>query len=363
MAATFHRLTVASVERLTPDAVAIAFDVPEEARETFRHKAGQYVTLRATINGIEYRRNYSLCSSPYRAERPTIGVKRVANGVMSQYLNDHLVVGEAMDLYPPMGSFCVDPDPEKSTSYVLYAGGSGITPVLSIIRALLEQQPKSQITLVYANRDEQSIMFAEQIDALASAYADTLRVYHLLEDNASASRSSYAGRLDEATAKAFLPTIVTDARAHQHYVCGPQGMMDAVVSWLRAVDVEPAAIHQELFTISKHQAETMNPEASSTADDAAERKTRTITIRLYGTESTFDVEPDETILTAAQRANLDPPFACQIGACCTCRAKLVTGKVVMDEREALSDDEIAEGYILTCQSHPTTDDVFADYDQ
>ena len=363
MAPTFHRLPVATVERLTPDAVAIAFDVPADLRDTFRHKAGQYVTVRLVIDGVEYRRNYSLCSSAVGDERPTIGVKRVANGAVSQYLHGNLTVGATLDLYPPMGSFCIEPNPASSTSYVLYAGGSGITPVLSIMRTLIEQQPQSRVALVYANRDEQSIMFAEQIDALAAANADRVTVHHILEDNASATRSSYAGRLDQATATALLPKIVANAPAQQHYLCGPQGMMDAVVSWLRAAGVDQAAIHQELFTISKHQAETMNAEASSTADDAAERKTRTITIRLYGTESTFEVEPDETILTAAQRANLDPPFACQIGACCTCRAKLVSGKVVMDEREALSDDEIAEGYILTCQSHPTTDNVFADYDQ
>lgn len=363
MAPTFHRLSVAAVEQLTPDAVAISFDVPADLRDTFRYKAGQYVTLRLTIDGVEYRRNYSLCSSPVAGERPTIGVKRVTNGAVSQYLHGNLSVGAALDLYPPMGSFCIEPNPASAMAYVLYAGGSGITPVLSIMRTLIEQQPQSRITLVYANRDERSIMFAEQIDALASSHADRLVVHHVLEDNASATRSSYAGRLDQATAAMLLPKIVANAAGQQHYVCGPQGMMEAVVSWLRAAGVEQAAILQELFTISKHQAETMSSEASSTADDAVERKTRTITIRLYGTESTFDVEPDETILTAAQRANLDPPFACQIGACCTCRAKLVSGTVIMDEREALSDDEIEEGYILTCQSHPTADNVFADYDQ
>ena len=363
MALTFHRLAIAAVDRLTPDAVAISFDVPADLRDIFRHKAGQYVTMRLMIDGIEYRRNYSLCSSPSGDERPTIGVKRVANGTVSQYLHDSLTVGATLELYPPMGSFCIEPNPASATAYALYAGGSGITPVLSIMRTIIEQQSKSTVTLVYANRDERSIMFAQQIDALAAANPERVFVHHVLEDNASASRSSYAGRLDEATATALLPKLIVDATTLQHYVCGPQGMMDAVVTWLRSVDVGQASIHQELFTIIKHQAETMNPESSSTADDAVEQKTRTITIRLYGAESSFDVEPDETILTAAQRANLDPPFACQIGACCTCRAKLVSGRVVMDEREALSDDEIADGYILTCQSHPTTDDVFADYDQ
>lgn len=360
MAVTFHRLPVLSVTHLTDDAVSIAFDVPEHERTSFTYQAGQYVTVKVVVDGVEHRRNYSLCSSPALTEPLTVGVKRVMGGTVSTYLHQNLRAGDTLELYPPMGRFTLD---ETERPMVLYAGGSGVTPVLSMLKTVLHTQPNRHVTLVYANKNARSIMFADTITALQAAFAERLTVVHVLEDNGSAPASSYAGRLDEQTSKTVLAQHVDDPASCEHFICGPQGMMDAVTSALHSLGVPAAHVHHEYFTISKHQADPMHHDADSSAAASAEPKTRTVTIRLYGTESTFTVEPDETILTAAQRANLDPPFACQIGACCTCRAKLLSGKVVMDEREALSDEEIDEGYILTCQSHPVTDDVLADYDQ
>ncbi|MBU3741167.1 MAG: 2Fe-2S iron-sulfur cluster binding domain-containing protein [Candidatus Kapabacteria bacterium] len=363
MAVTFHSLTVASVARPTDESVAISFRVAEADRSAFSFVPGQYLTVKAVIDGVEQRRNYSICSSPRGDEPLTIGVKRVANGAMSQYLNDHVKPGDMLELYPPMGSFTIDVDTPSADPIVLYAGGSGITPILSMLKSILDAQPNRSVTLIYANRNERSIMFADVIDGLALAHPDRFRQLHVLEDNATATRTSYAGLLDADMAAMLLSSVTSDAAACQHYICGPQGMMEAVGRALHQLAVPESNIHREYFTISTHKSQPMNHEETQPDGATAERKTRSVTIRLYGTESTFDVDPDETILTAAQRANLDPPFACQIGACCTCRAKLLSGRVIMDEREALSDDEIDEGYILTCQSHPITDDVVADYDQ
>lgn len=363
MAPTFHRLTVASVTRPTDESVAIAFNVTDADRAVFRFIPGQYVTVKTIVGGAEQRRNYSICSSDGGDEPLTIGVKRVANGVVSQYLNDHVKPGDTLELYPPMGSFTIDAEGSGGAPVVLYAGGSGITPILSMLKSMLASGSNQSLTLIYANRNERSIMFADVIDALAAANPDTFRVIHVLEDNAATSRSSYAGLLNVEMATSLLSAVTSNAASCQHYMCGPQGMMEAVGRALRDLAVPESNIHREYFTISTQQSQPMNHDETQSDGASAERRTRSVTIRLYGTESTFDVEPDETILTAAQRANLDPPFACQIGACCTCRAKLLSGRVVMDEREALSDDEIDEGYILTCQSHPITDDVVADYDQ
>jgi ring-1,2-phenylacetyl-CoA epoxidase subunit PaaE len=361
VAVQFHHLRIDHVDRVTPDAIAITFDVPEQLRPVFQYKQGQYVTVRVTVDGVEHRRNYSLCSSPYADEPMTIAVKRVRDGAVSQYLNDHAAPGLAIEVYPPMGNFTKELDPSNARHYVLYAGGSGITPILSILKSILRIEPKSRITMFYANRDEASIIFADQLDAIAASYGGRFELHHMLEDNDGARRSSSIGRLDPETTARMLAEFVPDAMSAEYFICGPQGMMDAVISAVRGAGVDDHHIHREYFTISKPSNQSDAPMQST--DDAAERKTRTVTIRLYGQESTFEVEPDETILSAAQRADLDPPFACQIGACCTCRAKLLSGKVVMDEREALSDDEIADGYVLTCQSHPITDDVVADYDQ
>lgn len=362
MAVQFHHLRIDHVDRVTADAIAITFDVPHELRPVFQYKQGQYITVRVTVDGVEHRRNYSLCSSPYADEPMTIAVKRVRDGAVSQYLNDHAAPGLDLEVYPPMGNFTKELDPANARHYVLFAGGSGITPILSILKSILRVEPHSRVTMFYANRDEASIIFADTLDAIAASYGDRFAIHHVIEDNATAARTSTRGRLDAETVARLLGDLGIDAAAAEHFVCGPQGMMDNVIAALHGAGVDDHHIHREYFTISKPSNPTEAPMQSAN-DDAVERKTRTVTIRLYGQESTFEVEPDETILSAAQRADLDPPFACQIGACCTCRAKLTSGKVIMDEREALSDDEIADGYVLTCQSHPITDDVVADYDQ
>lgn len=367
MAVRFHDLTITNVSRETADAISITFDVPEELHPTFLYKSGQYITIRVFVDGVEHRRNYSLCSSPADDEPMRIAVKRVHMGAVSQWLNEHAAPGVHIEVYPPMGNFTKELDPTHSRHYVMVAGGSGITPILSIIKSVLRVEPLSVVSLIYANRNVESIIFDAEITSIAAKSNNRLRVFHVLENAPSDGRAATVGTMNAETARSIITTVAPSFDSVDAFVCGPSGMMDNVINVLHSAGLSDAHIHREYFALDKQMdSSTSTPvssEASGVETESAEIITRTVRIRLYGEEHTFEVQPDETILSAAQRADLDPPFACQIGACCTCRAKIVSGKVVMDEREALSDDEIDEGYALTCQSHPLTDNVFADYDQ
>lgn len=364
MAVTFHRLPVTAVRRETDDGVAVVFDVPEELRPVFRFRQGQYITVRVLVDGVEHRRNYSLCSSPYHDEPLTIGVKRVQGGVVSTYINNDLRPGAVVEVYPPMGNFTKELDAAYRRHFVLLAGGSGITPLLSILKSVLRVEVQSTVTLIYANQRPETAMFSTELHTLKERFGDRFRLVEIFEDTETSPRSSYRGRLDAAMARTVLADEPRrpDVSATEYFVCGPAGMMQGVLQTLEALGIEERRIHREYFTLPIKDDATMESVvagADSANDTIVER---TVTIRLYGQEFRYAVTPDETMLSAAQRENIDPPFACQIGACCTCRAKLLSGRVRMDEREALSDAEIAEGYILTCQSHPLTDDVVADYD-
>lgn len=357
MAVQFHMLTVESVTQQTPDASSITFRVPDELKPVFQYKQGQYLTVKIDVDGVSHRRNYSLCSSPYDDEPLTIAVKRVSDGVVSTFLTDHVKPGATIEVYPPMGNFTKELNPDVARRYVLFGGGSGITPLLSILKSILRVEQRSTVTLIYANRDEASIIFDAELERLRSQFSDRLVIVHVLES--VGERAAWKGRLDPILLEDLLGTTVADLHTVEYFVCGPGPMMQNVIDVLHAKGVDDHHIHREYFTLTTNDA----PVGETSAEESAELVARTVTIKLYGDEHTFTVQPDETILSAAVRENLDPPFACQIGACCTCRAKIVSGKVRMDEREALSDDEIEEGFALTCQSHPLTDGVYADYDQ
>ncbi len=363
MAVQFHSLTISDVHHDTQDTVAISLDVPEELKPVFLYQHGQYITIKIDIDGVSHRRNYSLCSSPVLDEPLTIAVKKVSTGVVSAWLKEHVSPGQALEVYPPMGNFTKELHPDHARHYLLFAGGSGITPILSIMKTILRIEPNSVVTLLYANQNDAAIMFDKDIAAIAASHPNTCRVVHILEQGASDGRQHVRGRIDSAVFDDLLQKYAPSLDAVDAFVCGPQAMMDGIIADLHRVGLPDTRIHREYFTL----APTQSPSDSTamSADNSASNALvqRRVKIKLYGQESEFDVEPDETILSAAQRAGLDPPYACQIGACCTCRAKLVHGTASMDEREALSDDEIADGYVLTCQAHPTSDGVFADYDQ
>lgn len=361
MAVQFHTLTISDVQRVTTDAVAITFDVPEELRPVFLYKHGQYITIKVEVDGVSHRRNYSLCSSPILDEPLTIAVKRVNDGIVSSWIDNHAVAGLKVEVYPPMGNFTKDLDPTHVRHYTMFAGGSGITPILSILKSILRVERDSIVTLFYANRNVESVIFLNTLDKLVAQADGKLRLVHILEDNSGPLDTSYKGIMDGPMLERLIADYIPSFGAVEAFVCGPGAMMDNVVNILHSHSLDDKKIHREYFTINKENMDS-GADGVGVEEPSNEVVTRTVTVKIYGTSFTFDVEPDETILTAAQRANVDPPYACQIGACCTCRAKLLTGKVHMDEREALSDDEIEEGYILTCQSHPLTPDVVADYD-
>jgi len=353
----FYALPIKHVWNETQDAVAISFEIPTELRDVFRYQHGQYITLRTVVRGEQERRAYSLCSSPYTDEPLTIAVKKLPDGVMSTWLAENVRQGASIDVMAPMGNFTLPLDGRNARHLLCVAGGSGITPILSILKSALVVEPMTSVTLVYANISDTSIIFADELSRLSQKYGTRLRIVHVLESDSS-GLASVRGRMNPELMSNVIAEHVSELQNVEAFLCGPEGLMNIARACLVGAGLPLSKVHQEYFSIS-----TTSESANTMSESSTELVTRRVKIRLYGEDHEFDVQPDETFLSAAQRANLDPPYACQIGACCTCRAKLVTGSAIMDEREALSDDEIADGYILTCQAHPTSDGCFADYDQ
>ncbi len=357
MPAGFYKLKVDKIKRETADAVSIRLLVPPPLKASFSYKAGQYLTLHSMINGEDVRRSYSVCSSPYLDDMPTVAVKQVSDGRMSTFLNTDLREGDLIEAMPPMGKFTIDPNNSSEKHYVLFGGGSGITPLFSIALTVLDQEPKSKITLVYANRDEESIIFNDSIKDLEAEHAERFKTVHLLE-NPTEGWAGLTGMLSQPKIKQLLNLhLGAEQNGAEYFICGPSGMMKLVESSLQEMNIASEQIHLEYFTaIEKKEAE---PVSTSVEDDGSPK---TVKVEVYGDEETITVANDKTILEAAQDAGLDPPFSCTVGVCTTCRAKVHKGKVRMDEREGLSDAEIEEGFVLTCQAHPLTNDVELSYE-
>jgi ring-1,2-phenylacetyl-CoA epoxidase subunit PaaE len=356
MPAGFHKLRVEKVTRETKDAVSIQFDIPDSLRPEFVYKAGQYLTFSKLINGEDVRRSYSVCSSPVTDVFPTIAVKEVPGGKMSTFLNNEIKEGDTLDVMPPLGKFTVEPKHDATETYFLFGGGSGITPLLSIIKTIILSEPNSKCYLYYANRDEESIIFKKEIDAIAENNSDRFKVIYSL-DSAVTGWQGETGYLTEAkVSETVRSTLGLNYPIAQYYTCGPSPMMDVVVSGLKSAGVAENRIYTEYFTATTPAAkDTSQAEPNEVVDE--EVKERTILVEVFGNQKEVTVKPEETILIAAQDAGLDPPYSCTVGVCTTCRARLRSGKAAMDEREGLSDSEIDEGYILTCQAHPLTDDI------
>lgn len=355
----FHSLKVSDVKRETKDAVSITFDLPDHLASEFAYKAGQYLTFSIVVDGEEIRRSYSLCSSPITDNKMSIAVKAVEMGKMSNYLNTKVNVGDEILVMPPMGKFILEPDSNASNNYMLFGGGSGITPLLSIIKTALATEPNSKCILVYANRDEESIIFKSELEVLESSH-DNLKVIYTL-DNPKGDWSGHKGFLTaDRVSEIARQELGLNYPVTQYYTCGPSPMMDVVVKGLSGIGVRDENIHTEYFTAKEKdesEANTSNASSVGALNYSDEVVERTIKVEVFGEQKDVTVKPEETILIAAQDAGLDPPYSCIVGVCTTCRAKLRSGKASMDEREGLSDAEIDEGYILTCQAHPLSDDV------
>jgi ring-1,2-phenylacetyl-CoA epoxidase subunit PaaE len=352
----FHPLAIARVERETRDAVAITFAIPPALADAFRYEQGQHVTVRADIGGQDLRRSYSICSAVQDASL-RIAVKRNPQGVFSTWANEALQAGDHLDVMPPMGHFNVPLAPGNCKHYVGFAAGSGITPLLSIVKTTLAAEPRSQFTLFYGNRASGTVMFKEELAGLKDRYLTRFNLVHVLSREAQDIELLH-GRIDRAKADALLAHWVELDDVDAVFVCGPDGMMQAVAEALKAREFPDARVRIERFatSIPKHEHKAGRPFAPGHTECE-------VTVVLDGTTRTFTLEKGkQSILEAGLDAGIELPYSCKGGVCSTCRAKLTAGEVDMDVNFALEDYEVARGFVLTCQSHPVTDRVTVDYD-
>jgi ring-1,2-phenylacetyl-CoA epoxidase subunit PaaE len=347
----FHLLRVADVERLCDDAVAVTFDVPPHLQDVFAFRPGQYLTLRLRRDGTDERRSYSICAAA--GALPKVGVRRVDGGLFSEWLVDRVAPGDGIEVAPPAGSFT--PDLVPGTHHGLVAAGSGITPVLSIAASVLAAHPDTRVTLLYGNRRTDTVMFTEEIADLKDAYGPRLHLLHVLSREPMEAEI-FTGRLDAEKLRVLLGALVDVADVDQWWLCGPLGMTEAAVDVLAGFGVDRKTVHRELFYVDEPPPELHRP------DPAVEGATSEVTVVLNGRATTMTLPRAETVLDAAQKVRADLPFACKGGVCGTCRAKVTAGEVTMRRNFALEDDEVDAGFVLTCQSHPTTPEVTVDYD-
>ncbi len=353
----FHRLAIARVDLETRDAVAITFAVPPALADLYRYAQGQHLTLRANIAGQDVRRSYSICSA-VQDGRLRIAVKRDPGGVFSTWANETLKAGDTIDVMPPLGHFNVPLDAARRRHYVGFAAGSGITPLLSIIKTTLAAEPLSEFTLFYGNRASGTVMFKEELAALKDIWLTRFNLVHVLSREAQDIELLH-GRIDRVKADALLAHWVDLGHVDTVFVCGPDGMMQAVAEALRARGIPDSKIRIERFatSIPKHQHRAQQAPEPGHAECE-------VTVVLDGATRTFMLEKGkDSILEAGLRAGIELPYSCKGGVCSTCRAKLVGGEVDMDVNFALEDYEVARGFVLTCQSYCVTDKVTVDYDQ
>lgn len=351
----FHKLKVADIKAETSDCVSVAFEVPSELKNDYNFIQGQYLTLKLFVKGEEIRRSYSICSGVDDNEL-RVAIKRVSGGKGSNFVNDNVKPGDSIEVMIPMGNFYTQLNSSNKKNYVLFAGGSGITPMLSIIKTVLKKEVNSTITLFYGNQNESSIIFKKQLDELQANNTNRLKVYHILDKAPANHPILLQGMMTPEKNMALIENYVGLNLDNEFFVCGPGPMMDSVKQTLEKLKIDSKRIHIEYFTAPAEP--TDKPKKS-----AAEFVDCTATIVLDGDEVVLQVKAGQTILDVARDAGLDAPYACKGGSCCTCRAKLLEGNVEMAVNYALLPEEVEQGYILTCQSMPTTDTVKVDYDQ
>jgi len=356
MSVHFHTLRVAEVVPETAEANSIRFEIPPELRDEFAFKAGQHLTLRATIDGEEVRRNYSLCTAP--ADRDwMVTVKRIGGGIFSNWVGDQLKPGDTVDVMVPHGSFTTDFAATKQRHLVGIAGGSGITPVVSLIKTLLREEPESRFTLLYGNRDSSSVIFLETLAGLKDKHLGRLEIYHFL-DQEDQDIDLFNGMLNRERLDEAIAALVPDAaEVDGWFICGPGPMMDAAEGALLDRSIPKDRIHIERFTADRP--------AGAVAKEMAQLQTQaegvTVAVTLDGRTRRIPFTAGN-ILDSARASGLPAPFACKAGVCATCRAKVTKGKVEMAVHYGLTDEEVADGYVLTCQSVPVGDGVAVDYD-
>ncbi len=356
MAAHFHPLTVKQLQKETADCVIITFQIPESQIELFQYNPGQNITLRKIIDGTEIRRSYSICTAPFE-NKLSVAVKKVDGGLFSTFANEQLKAGDLLEVMPPTGKFNTPLISSNKKNYLAVAAGSGITPIISIIKTTLATEAASSFTLVFGNRYRGSILFFEALAGLKNKYPERLNIIHVLSREKSVSPVNF-GRIT-AIKLLELQKVVDYKNMDETFICGPQEMLFEVKQFLEARGVDQKNVHFELFTTPFNKA----PEELQTAGNVAESLKSNISIQLDGRIFNFELAINgESILDAALAQGADLPYACKGGVCCTCRAVLTEGKVKMDANYALEKDELDKGFILTCQSHPLTATVAVDFD-
>ena len=357
--AKFTTLTVADIRKETSDAVSIAFELTNEQKNLFRFLPGQYLTFKTLIKGEDVRRSYSICSTPFADEKIRVAVKKVLEGKFSTYANQELKIGDQLEVMPPMGNFHLKADPGNEKHYVAFAAGSGITPIMSIMKSVLLHEPKSEFTLFYGNRNSRSIIFREEIEDLKNVYLDRLRVHHILSREDPGVRL-FKGRLDREKCSALLAGLKDVEKADEFFLCGPEEMINNCSDVLKEMNIDENRIHFELFTTPAQKVGKVNQVVAAPKRDPFKSIVRII---MDGDETEFGLESDGlAILDAALEKGLDLPYACKGAVCCTCKAKVLEGKVRMDMNYSLEKDELEAGYVLTCQSHPESKKVVLDFD-
>ncbi|HEX6191963.1 MAG TPA: 1,2-phenylacetyl-CoA epoxidase subunit PaaE [Chitinophagaceae bacterium] len=357
MAVHFYPLKVKEVRKETPECVSVTFDIPDSLRTDFSFKQGQSLTMRTSIKGEEVRRTYSICSSPLDQEW-RVAIKKVEGGLFSSFANRDLKKGDTIEVMQPVGKFYTELNPSNQKHYVAFAAGSGITPVLSLIKTTLATEPQSNFTLLYGNRTRNSIIFFEELEALKNKYIDRFNLIHVLSRERTDAALNF-GRIDIEKLQQ-LDKLVDYNSGDEFFICGPEVMIFAVKAFLEAKGIDKKKIHFELFT-TPGQTQTATSIQKPIIDSGAKSR---ITIKLDGRAFDFDLplNSDATLLDAALQQGADLPYACKGGVCCTCKARLLEGEVAMDVHWGLEDEEVEQGYILTCQSHPKTEKVVVDFD-
>lgn len=353
----FHALSIKRINQETEDCISVSFGVPKELIPTFFFTQGQYLTLRAEIEGEEVRRSYSLCSSPLDGELQ-VAIKRIPDGKFSSYAHEVLQEGDILDVMPPMGNFFTKLSSEQSKHYVAFAAGSGITPILSIMKTVLRTEPESRFSLFFGNKHVRSIIFREEIEGLKNKYLNRLQVHHFLTRE-QLDVPLFNGRFSEEKLKTILNTLLSVDSVDEWFLCGPEEMILNVSGILQEKGVSNSHIHKELFVASTPKISKLAKKERPAVDSCD------VVIRDGGKQFQFDWNAAQTdnLLDAALGYGADLPYACKGGVCCTCKAKLIEGEVEMEVNYALEPEEVEAGYILTCQARPLSDKVLVDFDQ
>ncbi len=359
----FYTLRIADVQPETDTAICVTFDVPEELKETFTFIQGQFLTLRSKIDGEEVRRSYSICSGVNDGHM-RVGIKRVKNGLFSNFANDNFKRGMEIDVMPPQGNFHTELNPENAKSYMCISAGSGITPTLSIIKSVLDVEPKSRVTLIYGNRRTSSVMFRDELSFVKNRYMDRFQWINIM-DYEDQGTDLLNGIIDNKKGYALQKSGLIDIKnTDEAFICGPEAMMAEVSHGFRLEGLSNEQIHYELFANSAADSKKMLEKAQQRIAEYGEEKTSKVTVVADGRSVMFDLATvGENILDAGIANGMDLPYSCKAGVCSTCKCKLISGEVDMDVTHGLEKHEIEAGYVLSCQAHPLSDEVIVDFDQ